>query len=228
MKHEYANYYWLDRWIALFSTILLNFVLFALMPGLIQSIPKKPKMDTLENPIQVIRIKRPETTARKKKKTKLPKPEKKPIKKIAKTLTISKPVSQKIHLPFQLNPKLSTGPQTLSVPAIDMMTLSVPALKNTFGGHEIDSPLTPLVKIPPMYPIRAKRMNIEGWVTVSFLVNSNGTVSQIEILEAEPSDIFNNSVMKCVQKWKFKPGTVEGVPVNTRVETTIRFEMEGQ
>jgi len=226
MKQEYSNFYWLDRCLAFFSTILLNFVLFALMPGLIQSIPHKPTIDQLENPIQVVRIKRPDSTVRKKENAKPPKPEKKTIKKIAKTITLSKPVTQKIHLPFKLNPKLSAGPQTLSVPAIDMMTLSVPALKDTYGSHEIDSPLTPLVKIPPMYPLRAKRLNIEGWVTVRFLVNTDGRVEKIEIIKAEPSDTFDNSVMKCVQKWRFKPGTVEGVPVKIWVETTIRFEMD--
>jgi len=227
MKQEFSNYYWLDRWLALFSTLLLNFVLFALMPGLIQTIPQKPEIDQLENPIQVLRIKRPDSTVRKKEKTKPPKPEAKQIKKIAKTLNLSKPVTRKIHLPFQLNPKLSAGPQTLSVPAIDMMTLSVPALKDTYSSHEIDSPLTPLVKIPPMYPIRAKRLNIEGWVSVRFLVTREGTVEKVEILEAEPADTFDNSVIKCVHKWKFKPGTVEGVPVKIWVETTIRFEMDG-
>ncbi|ETR71435.1 MAG: hypothetical protein OMM_08134 [Candidatus Magnetoglobus multicellularis str. Araruama] len=68
MKQEYSNFYWLDRWLALFSTLLLNFVLFALMPGLIQTIPQKPEIDQLENPIQVVRIKRPDSTAHKKEK----------------------------------------------------------------------------------------------------------------------------------------------------------------
>jgi protein TonB len=226
MKHNYSNIYWLDRCIALFSTILLNFILFALMSGLIQSIPQKPSMDSLQNPIQVVRIKRPDTNVRKKEKTKPPKPEKKIIKKIAKSLTVSKPVPQKVRLPFQLNPKRSTGPQTLKVPAFDTMTLSVPALKDTYDSHEIDSPLTPLVKIPPMYPIRAKRLSIEGWVTVRFLVDTDGTVGNIQIIEAQPADTFENNVIQCVQKWKFQPGTVEGVSVKTWIETTIRFEMD--
>jgi protein TonB len=32
--------------------------------------------------------------------------------------------------------------------------------------------------------------------------------------------------MRCVSGWRFKPGTVEGMPVKAWAETTIRFKLE--
>ena len=86
--------------------------------------------------------------------------------------------------------------------------------------------LTPLAKVAPLYPLRARRRGIEGWVTVRFVVNEQGRVDEIDITAAEPEKIFDQSVMQCVSSWRFTPGKVAGVPVKTRVETTIRFELK--
>ncbi|MBU0991447.1 MAG: TonB family protein [Proteobacteria bacterium] len=213
-----------DCGFALLGAILINFTLFTLMPGLIQRVPDRPDLESIES-IQVVRVKRPDTDVQKKEKTP-PKPEKKEIMKDRKPLTVSRPVKQKIRLPFQLNPKLASGPQTFSVPSLDRISLNAPGINGAYGVNDLDGPLTPLVRIPPMYPIRAKRLGIEGSVNVQFLVNSEGNVAHVEILSAEPEGLFETSVINCVSKWRFKPGTVEGNPVNTWAETTIRFELE--
>ena len=101
-----------------------------------------------------------------------------------------------------------------------------PVLETHYTMGELDSPLTPLVKIPPIYPIRASRRGIEGAVTVRFLVTKDGTVEQISIIDAQPKKIFDQSVISCISHWKFKPGTVEGIPVATLAQTTIRFKLE--
>jgi protein TonB len=63
-------------------------------------------------------------------------------------------------------------------------------------------------------------------VKVRFLVNTQGMVETVDIVEAQPEDTFEKSVIAAVSRWRFSPGTVEGVPVNTRVTTTIRFELK--
>jgi protein TonB len=57
-------------------------------------------------------------------------------------------------------------------------------------------------------------------------VETSGNVDQIKILEAEPAGVFESSVRQCVSRWRFKPGTIEGVPVRARMETTIQFKLE--
>ncbi len=115
----------------------------------------------------------------------------------------------------------------LVMPGLEHFSMA-PILKAHYTMGELDSPLTPLVKIPPIYPMLATRRGIEGYVTVEFLVNNKGLVRQIRILDSRPEHIFDKSVANCVSQWKFKPGTMEGIPVATLVQTTIRFRLENQ
>ena len=206
----------------------LNLTLFGLMPGLIHMIPQDQQDLEDIKAIQVIRVKHRETPPRKKE-LKKPKPKKEPIRR--KTVTPTRTVQQKSmqlkpRLPFQLNPKLPVTANSLIMPPMENFSLTAPALKGLYEMGELDSPLTPLAKIPPIYPMRAMRRSIEGWVKIRFLVNTKGLVEQLKVLEAKPEGIFEKSVVNCVSQWKFKPGTVEGVAVNTMAETTIRFELE--
>ena len=114
----------------------------------------------------------------------------------------------------------------LVIPDLEHFSLDTPVMKGEYSLGELDAPLTPLVKVPPLYPIRAKRRGIEGSVTVEFIVTKQGRVEQIRIIEAIPETVFNKSVTTCLAQWKFKPGTVEGIPVNTLARTTIRFKLD--
>ena len=98
--------------------------------------------------------------------------------------------------------------------------------RRIFTSGDLDSPLMALARMQPLYPISAKKCRIQGFVTVRFVVTETGTVDRISIVEADPVDIFDRCVRQCVSKWRFKPGTVHGVPVNTWAETTIMFELK--
>jgi len=95
-----------------------------------------------------------------------------------------------------------------------------------FNADEIDQPPSALAKMPPLYPYKAKRLEIEGYVKVKFLVDETGAVSQISILEASPKGLFEDSVFKALPSWEFAPGKILGEPVSSWVITTIRFELE--
>jgi periplasmic protein TonB len=77
-----------------------------------------------------------------------------------------------------------------------------------------------------VYPVQARSRGIEGWVKVAFIVDEAGRVDDITILDAEPKGLFDRSVERCVRGWRFKPGTVEGMPVKAKVETVVQFELE--
>jgi periplasmic protein TonB len=214
--------------LALVCSVLLNVSLFGLMPRLIQGVPHRPEALEELHQVQVIRVNR----------TLPPPPKKKPVK--PKEI---KPVTPEAHqtprkmtslpkqmlnpqLPFDLNPKLPEVPMDLVMPGLEHFAMDGPVLKDSYTMGELDSPLTPLVKMPPIYPLRATRRGIEGSVTVEFIVTERGLVEQIRILASNPDHIFDKSVTRCLALWKFKPGTVEGLPVATLVQTTIRFKLE--
>ena len=95
-----------------------------------------------------------------------------------------------------------------------------------FTAGQLDGPLTALTKTPPVYPRAAKQRNTEGWIKVKFVVNEQGHVDQVTILDAEPKDVFEQSVLRCMDEWRFKPGTVGGRAVKALVEQTISFKLQ--
>jgi len=90
----------------------------------------------------------------------------------------------------------------------------------------VDAIPTAMSQERPEYPYRARRMNITGEVEIRFLVNREGAVSDLQILRADPDGIFEESVRKAVDTWRFTPGMKNGRPVATWMRTTINFEIE--
>lgn len=57
----------------------------------------------------------------------------------------------------------------------------------------------------PAYPPDAARSKTSGQVVVSFTVNSDGSVSNIDIVSARPRGVFERNVQSAVRRWKFQP-----------------------
>jgi periplasmic protein TonB len=207
--------------------ILFNILLFSLMPRLIQSNHNQPQQYEKIQMVNFIRIKPREIPPKPREQKKEPEkqtPEKQNI--VITATRPPKPSFKKLDLPFELNPRLPVGAIQLPAPDIKSIAMEGPNLKDYFDVGEIDSPLTPVVQMHPIYPVMAKRQGIEGWVKVRFLVTETGRVEKVSILDADPQKIFDHAVIQCVNAWRFKPGTVEGIPVNVWAETIVRFELE--
>lgn len=213
--------------IALVGSIALNITLFGLMPGLIQRIPAPPdELEELKH-IQVIRVKKADPPPRKKEPRKMTRPKPvQPVKQARQVRVKQKKIALKPQLKFELNSRLPAAPMDLVMPSLENFAMDVPVMKDAYDIAELDTGLTALVRIPPIYPIRAKRRGIQGFVTVEFLVSGKGLVQEVAIIRAEPESVFDNAVINCVSRWKFTPPTVEGIPVAARARTTIRFHLE--
>ena len=94
-----------------------------------------------------------------------------------------------------------------------------------FEAYELDQPPQPVVRVPPVYPYQARERGIEGVVQVKLLVNANGSVGQVQILDARPKGMFEDAVMKSVPQWRFNPGKIEGKAVTAWVVTAVRFDL---
>ena len=204
--------------------LAMNLALFTMMPHLLHRSSSAPVYEQLLDQISVIRIKRPDSEVRQKT-VKPPEPPEKKVQPQAKTPAV-RPIKTTLRLPFDLNSRLPVNPADLALPDMETVAVSMPDLQSIVGLGQLDAPLISLARIPPVYPLRAKRDGIEGWVKVEFVVNEQGNVDSVTIVKAQPPDIFNQSVIRCVSKWHFKPGTVEGTPVKFQVETTVRFKLE--
>ena len=80
---------------------------------------------------------------------------------------------------------------------------------------ETDGDYLPLVAIAPQYPQRAIARDIEGWCLVSFTVNALGSVVEdsIEVVDAEPSSIFDSASIRAAARFNFLPRVMNGIAV---------------
>jgi len=62
----------------------------------------------------------------------------------------------------------------------------------------------PIKKIAPVYPDILKRVDIEGTVEISVLVNEKGNVDDIIMVRSIP--IVDSVCIEAAKKWKFQPG----------------------
>jgi protein TonB len=91
----------------------------------------------------------------------------------------------------------------------------------------VDVPPRPVQRESADYPSRARAKGLEGYVTMSILVDASGSVQDIMVVEAEPVNTFDGAAVSAVQNWVFAPGEYEGEPVSVRVTQTLRFVLGG-
>lgn len=213
--------WWARLWAAA-GALGLNLALFGMMPHLLHPVQERPVFEQVVSQIQFIRLKQPETPV--KRNTEAP-PEPPPDR--CPPLPASdQPFKAALTLPFEINPRLPAGPHTLALPPLPAAAFDTGSLPAVFSAGELDAPLTVLARIPPVYPLQAKHRAIEGWVRVRFVVNEDGGVDSVTVVESDPPDIFDQNVIRCVAGWRFEPATVDGMPVKARAETTVRFKLE--
>ncbi|GIX34952.1 MAG: hypothetical protein KatS3mg126_0731 [Lysobacteraceae bacterium] len=63
-----------------------------------------------------------------------------------------------------------------------------------------------LEAVQPRYPRLAFRRRIEGYVRVRMLVQPDGSVGQVEVIESEPEGVFDRETLAAVSRWKFSTG----------------------
>ena len=112
-----------------------------------------------------------------------------------------------------------------SGPLLDMSPLSAPVSgQAVLSGHE----LMPLVRVPPRYPGRAARLQIEGSVTVEFTITTDGSVVDPVIINSDPPRVFDRAALQAIVQWKFKPRMESGQAVDSRASQRIEFALGGR
>lgn len=87
-----------------------------------------------------------------------------------------------------------------------------------------DRDAQPLVRIEPQYPVRAQERGVEGNCDVRFDVTPDGTPTNVSIIQCS-SSLFERASIRAVERWRYQPRIVDGVPVARRnVQTNFVFE----
>ena len=86
-----------------------------------------------------------------------------------------------------------------------------------------------LKRTAPIYPRSASLRNIEGWVELSFDIDTDGKPADIAVIASEPSGVFEKEAMRSVKKWRFQPAFNDETkePVIANVESAkVTFKLE--
>jgi protein TonB len=78
----------------------------------------------------------------------------------------------------------------------------------------------------PSYPRKARRMGYEGIVMLKVLVDENGRVDDLMVLESSGYPILDRTALGSVRKWLFEPGTEGGIKKKMWVKVPIRFDLK--
>ncbi len=127
---------------------------------------------------------------------------KKPIEKIEpKKIEI---VKTKINTDIDKNVKIKPLKvvQNINISAISSLNGTKIAVNTgLFDANNLQT----ITRVNPFYPRKAKIRKKEGYVKLQFHITADGQVTNVIVLKAEPAEYFEDSSIKAIKKWRFKP-----------------------
>lgn len=106
--------------------------------------------------------------------------------------------------------KTTTGNKTITLAtclAISIFTANTALAKlaGTPVKAEQVNLAQPVMRIDPVYPAEAAASNQEGSVILKFDISATGTTENIEIVDAFPDGVFDESARAALSQWEYKP-----------------------
>lgn len=115
--------------------------------------------------------------------------------------------------------------QILSLVLVVAMTAAAADQTQQSSSSEQDvisaSTLKRTYAIPPTWP--ASAAGVEGWVLLRFTVLPDGTVSDVEVKEAHPAEVFDTSAVDALRQWKYEPVERDGKKIAQRAEIRMKY-----
>ena len=156
----------------------------------------------------------------------------KPLPKTAKPLP--QPFAPRPEVPMPLpQPTMSFTPTPLgpvSLPTPGPIASASPAAEPTAPPLPVlvDAAVDPryAAALQPPYPAEERRAEREGRVVVRVLIGVDGRVKQVERRSADSDAFYRETERQALGKWRFKPATRDGIPVETWRTMSIRFVLQ--
>jgi len=113
--------------------------------------------------------------------------------------------------------------------ASDMNNLQDELLGDTrdvvMTDDSVDSPPRPTYRAPLQYPKSARSRGVEGYVVLSLLISATGEIEKVQVLEAQPSGVFEDAALQGVRDWRFEPAQYQGRNVKVWARQKVRFDL---
>jgi protein TonB len=181
-----------------------------------------------ENPFSVPEAQKPKVYVVQQVRFKPPPPQQQPEipKPKAKKVPIPDPTPDEpepIRLPEELEPDLDL-PETDII--FDIPEGPPPAEPEgpIMVGGDVKAPIKEYAP-PPQYTEIARKARIQGVVIVQAIVTKEGDVQDVKVLKGLPMGL-DAAAAEAVKKWKFKPATLNGKPVDVYYNLTVNFTLQ--
>lgn len=76
------------------------------------------------------------------------------------------------------------------------------------------------------YPHVARENNVQGIVTVSFVVDRGGKISDVRIVESVSPEIDKEAIRVFQKMPRWEPGRINGIPIRVRFTMSVHFRLE--
>ena len=96
------------------------------------------------------------------------------------------------------------------------------------GPYTISGPVKPPVVLYqplPAYTEEARQAGIEGIVFIQAVVRKDGTVDRFKVLRGLGYGLDQSAIDIIAAKWRFKPGTLNGEPVDVLANIEVSFRL---
>lgn len=125
------------------------------------------------------------------------------------------------QLEMALNPSMGNLGDGLQVDlSIDSRSLGTDDL--IFEIDDVEEIPRAIRRIQPNYPAALKRKNVEGMVSLIFVIDVNGSVLSPSV-ERSTHVEFEEPALDAIRRWKFTPGKRGGEAVKVRVRLPLQF-----
>jgi TonB family protein len=88
----------------------------------------------------------------------------------------------------------------------------------------LQEPVVMVQELAP-YTEEARRARIEGIVLLEVDVDENGRVGSFRLLHGLGYGLDESAIRTIAEKWRFRPGTLDGKPVKVRVKLEMSFRL---
>jgi protein TonB len=82
--------------------------------------------------------------------------------------------------------------------------------------------------LQPPYPAAEQRNAREGEVRVRVTIAPDGRVAAVEKVSATSDAFWQVTQRQALSRWRFKPATVDGKPVQSSKVLSVFFKLDGQ
>jgi len=144
------------------------------------------------------------------------------------------PVPKMVSPPEPVQPAVTAQPaaapsEPLAAPApASPMAIASAVDLTYYSARDVDVHPRALRTITPDYPEDADPQRVSGTVRLQLKIEADGRVSDVEIVHADPPELFNESAIRAFRDARFAPAQRSGRPVRAQVLIEVVYDWEGR